>query len=370
MPASPAEGEQYAARVLPLVEDLEGYLFGLIRDALLADADAPDWAMSRLAQLQRLRAQAERATERTMRRLERLVSEVVLYAYNHGTALALNDAEILGVEVGGRPLPTAALSESLTQVAVAKLADAASTLPRLFTAVYSEAVAVGALEVATNRATRLQAAQHVLDRLLSDGVRGFRDRGGRNWSLESYVEMAVRTVTGQSAVLGYTDQLARVGIDLVQVSDSPRECPLCRPWEGEILSIGGQIGAVFVAPATGGAPVLVKTAGTVAAAKSAGLQHPNCTHRLTAYLPGATKVVQPQANPAGYVAKQRQREIERAIRRWKRREQLALTDETAGKARAKVRDWQGSLREHIDANDLKRLRYREQIGTEDAPLAR
>jgi len=93
------------------------------------------------------------------------------------------------------------------------------------------------------------------------------------------------------------------------------------------------------------------------------------THRLVAYLPGATKV-KATKSPDGYDAKQRQRAIERHVRAWKRREQLALTDEAAAKARRKVRAWQGALREHVDANDLKRLRHREQVGTAGTPLAR
>jgi hypothetical protein len=32
-------------------------------------------------------------------------------------------------------------------------------------------------------------------------------------------------------------------------------------------------------------------------------------------------------------------------------------------AAAKIRDWQRVLRKHIDANDLRRLTRREQIGT-------
>jgi len=40
---------------------------------------------------------------------------------------------------------------------------------------------------------------------------------------------------------------------------------------------------------------------------------------------------------------------------------VALDDLEAAKARAKVREWQGRLREHTEAYDLRRLRYREQI---------
>ena len=48
---------------------------------------------------------------------------------------------------------------------------------------------------------------------------------------------------------------------------------------------------------------------------------------------------------------------------------MALTPKTAAKARRKVRDWQSRIREHVDTNDLKRLRAREQVGTVEMPIA-
>ena len=41
---------------------------------------------------------------------------------------------------------------------------------------------------------------------------------------------------------------------------------------------------------------------------------------------------------------------------------MALDDAAARAAQAKVREWQERLREHVAANGLKRLSYREQIG--------
>ena len=369
MPASPADGEQYARQVLTIVGDLEARLFTMLRRALKDQPDSPTWEARRLAEVQRIRQYAARDTRRALVELEDLIRDLVLHAYNHGAALALDDLDELGRPIAGGGLSGVAASETFRNAAMRSLGGLDRVLPQLLSAAYTEAVAAGAVEVLSGGNTRLQASQHVLDRLLSDGIRGFTDSAGRNWSLESYVEMATRTVTGQAAVQGHTDQLQKAGIDLVQVSDSPRECPLCRPWEGKVLSIGGAVGAVIAPNVRTGEVTTVKVAGSVADAKAAGLQHPNCTHRLVAYLPGATKL-KATPNADGYEAKQRQREIERRIRSWKRREQLALTDEAAAGARRKVRQWQGALRQHVDANDLKRLRHREQIGTATEPLAR
>jgi len=159
--------------------------------------------------------------------------------------------------------------------AAEQAAQAIRAVPSQLMAVYRQAVQAGVSEVLGGQNTRLQAAQHVLDRLVSNGITGYRDAAGRNWSLTSYVEMAVRTGAGQAAVQGHVDALQSAGVDLVKVSDSPRECPKCRPWEGKVLSLSGQVGAVLVPSAIGEGAVRVDVEDTLEGARGAGFQHPN-----------------------------------------------------------------------------------------------
>lgn len=128
----------------------------------------------------------------------------------------------------------------------------------------------------------------------------------------------------------------------------------CRPWEGELLSISGEsVGDVVDGH---------RIRATVRQAKAAGLMHPSCRHDLRPYIPGLTKPMTHTADPAGDAARQRQRAIERQIRKWKRRESAAIGAPEAKAARAKVREWQSEMRSHLDATGGKRLRYREQVG--------
>lgn len=656
MPASPADGDLYAHQVARLVDDLEATLLRLLSTLLAKDTktETRTWAIERLAELQWLKTKAQRATAETMAMVEREIREAILAAYNHGTATAVHDLDRAGYDFtpGGLPATTTALNLATEPTIMVR--RAAAMVPEILGAAYQQAIAAAATEVLGGGSTRLQAAQRVLDRLLSDGIRGFTDARGRRWSLDTYVEMAVRSTTGQAAVAGHVAQLQAVGVDLVEVSDSPRECPLClipgtivegpaptgrarseytgnvvsittasgkhltgtpdhpvltprgwvrlkdlhpgdevvsntgehdisrvmpndiqvptrievagegvlplllagptrrdlddhwsyreiravlphagllgktdasfieplrqllligrvgttapllgpydtslglvrpglaaaggvgrrshglallgsgglpafshdvgalgrqdvgvhlaqsalnavmtgpclnasaskivghyptadaeggaellralsghvafdeviglsirqfsghvwdlstepswflangivthncRPWEGKVLSLSGRVGAVIVPSVTDGESVTVKVAGTLAEAKRAGLQHPNCTHRVTAFLPGATKPIAAQADSRGYDEKQQQRSLERKVREWKRREALALTDDARTTARRKVRYWQGRIRAHVDEHDLKRLRYREQAGSAVAPLA-
>jgi len=371
VPASPADGDLYAHRVARLVDDLEATLLRLLAQLLAKDTktETRTWAIERLAELQWLKGKAQRATAETFAAVEREIVAAILAAYNTGTASAVADLDAAGFDYrpGGLPATTTALA--LASEPTVMVRRAAAMVPEILAAAYREAVAAGAADVLSGGATRLAASQRVLDRLLADGIRGFTDSRGRRWSLDTYVEMAVRSTTGHAAVAGHVAQLQAVGLDLVVVSDSPRECPLCRPWEGKVLSLSGQVGAVIVPSVTGGDPVTVRVAGTLAEAKAAGFQHPNCRHGVTAYLPGATNLVAPEHDSRGYEAGQEQRALERKVREWKRREALALTPEAAAKARRRVRHWQSEIRKHVAEHDLKRLRYREQAGTPAAPLA-
>ena len=96
----------------------------------------------------------------------------------------------------------------------------------------------------------------------------------------------------------------------------------------------------------------------------------NCKHRDTAYTPGDPTPTVPQAseeeNARQYEASQRQRQIERNIRKWKKRESVALDDSEARSAKSKVRQWQAEQRAHVNSHSyLTRLPHREQIRTGD-----
>jgi hypothetical protein len=187
-------------------------------------------------------------------------------------------------------------------------------------------------------------ADHTLQQAAGKGITGFADQRGREWGLRSYVEQTVQHETGQSVIEGFTDRLEAEGDDLVIVTESPHPCPLCDPWEHRVLSVSG---------ADPKRP-------SMATAREAGLFHPNCHHTIFAWKPGFTWPPHSLHNlPGTYEATQRQRDIERHIRSWKRREAAALDDVTRVKAASKVRHWQAELRKHLKAEGLKRSRQRE-----------
>lgn len=362
--------DDLVATLLDLYTGVEQRLARDIAASLKAGIDSPDWAQAKLAQLGQLRARTQRILAKLGQDSDDRVRQAIALAAQRGSQQALRELHIQA----DAPLPDLArIVDALPGVgALIRLArELALTLRSTHTQilrwtldVYREVIARTALpEILLGVQTRRQAAQRAWEQLLDKGVTGFQDVSGRRWELASYVEMAARTGTAQAMRQGHMDRLTDAGEDLVIVSDSPRECELCRPWERKVLSLSGRnVGRVLREDEIVDDRIIAVQVTSYAVARAAGLHHPNCTHSTSLYLPGVTKVDNATADPDGYEAKQRQRAIERHIRKWKKRSIAAIDPAAKKKADVKVREWQAALRQHIDEHGLKRLRYREQVG--------
>jgi len=203
--------------------------------------------------------------------------------------------------------------------------------------------------------TRKQAMQAALNRWADMGISGFMDKAGRRWEISSYCEMASRTAMARAHVEGKLARITESGRSLVIVSDSPDECPLCRPWEGRILAVGDYHAA--------GLPKGVHVAGTLSEAIEDGLFHPNCTHDVNPYIAGLTLPMKQTQNPMGYQERQRQRELERNIRKWRRRESVAMTPESKARARAKADEWNERSASFHEQTGRRRMYDRERYMT-------
>ena len=116
--------------------------------------------------------------------------------------------------------------------------------------------------------TPRQAAKRIVSGLTKNGVEAFTDKAGRNWSLESYSRMVVRTTSREANTQGVINRLVERGRDLVEVSSHGGSCELCAPWDGAILSISGD-----------------SEHPSLAEAEADGLFHPNCAHVIVPYVP-------------------------------------------------------------------------------------
>ncbi|MFE0877309.1 phage minor capsid protein [Streptomyces smyrnaeus] len=377
MSIHPGMVEPLAERTRDLYAGAEERLLGIIARQLAAGLDAPGWAERKLAAIQQLRRASQAVVDELGKATSLDVFDVVAESYNIGHRAAV--AELGALDDDARRLvdevtPQAQAVDRIAQETVDRLTATHRSILRAVVDGFRDIVSTVVGDVALGTATRRQATQNAMQRFADRGIRAFVDRAGRRWQLTSYAEMAVRTATARAATEAHTRTLTDAGIELVIVSDAPRECPLCRPWEGRILAIDGPTGkrTIETEHATeDGRTVRVRVAGSLDEARRAGLQHPNCRHSVSAYTPGLTVAEQAVSDPTGYEAGQRQRAIERHIRKWKRREAAAVSPEAQRAARAKTRQWQGTMRDHLAAHpDLRRLRAREQPGASNLPKPR
>ncbi|MEU3321578.1 phage minor capsid protein [Streptomyces sp. NPDC006785] len=375
MPIQPAMAEDLSATVRDLYGDAEQRLLALVARQLDGGFEAPGWAVAKLRDIQPLRRAAQGVVDALGSAMQLEVFSAVTEAYDVGARAglaelgALSDADarrIAGNTPGARAV------DRLAAETIELVTETHRGILRGVEDGYRQVIAESSATPLLGVDTRRQATQSAMARFADRGLRSFVDRCGRSWQMTSYAEMAVRTAIGRAAVEAHGDKLRAAGISLVIVSNAPHECPLCAPFEGKVLSLDGPGGArtVEMEHATDDDRIVrVDVAGSLDDARRHGLQHPNCRHSTSAYLPGVTRTpVEHSEDPDGYAASQRQRAIERAIRKWKNRSASALTPEGKRAAEARVRAYQGKMREHLAAHpELIRQREREQPGASNLP---
>jgi hypothetical protein len=368
--------EDLAAAITRLYEDAELAIIERLRQALAEGIESPLWAEIKLRSIGDLRAAVEEITDALQTDANGAVARALATAYGRGRQAAV--AELGALDIGRelqarRVLPNAPAVDRLAASYAQDTRPLYQRITRAVVDVFRGVVSRVAAGPLLGIETRRQASQRALDQFARRGVSGFTDRSGRNWELAAYAEMAVRSVTARAAIEGHIDALAEIGVGLVVVSDAPLECPLCAPWEGEVLTLSGPPGPQALRVEHAIQPeglfeptrtLVVHVAGSLIEARAAGLFHPNCRHSLSAYLPGVTTRPPHHATPGTtYEDTQRQRAIERNIRAWKRRQAAAMDEVQRRRAGQFVRKWQAEARKNVAAHpDLRRKPQREQIG--------
>ena len=332
------------ADLAALYEDAELRMLSIIAKRLKAGAEAPDWAVSKLYELEMVKLEMRKDLAKWAPTAATRVKNLIKGAYTGGEAEALATLVKAKMPTATAPIvENKALTKLLSETTQSVL-GVHSTVLRSVDDAYRSVVREASSGMLLGSDTRADAVQQALNRFADKGITGFVDKKGRNWEMRSYVEMAVGTASHRASTQGHLDKLQASGHDLVVVSDHKGECDPCRKWEGKVLSISG----IFHEG----------SAGTVDEARSAGLEHPGCRHRYGIWIEGVSKPPTPQGKPADYEARTQQRGMERQIRAWKRR--AAVGDPKAGPY---IKAWQKKLREHVDKHGLKRRSDREQLLT-------
>lgn len=376
MPLSAQQADNEHVRLLIAeYERLELVLLEMVATRLQKNQTAPDWVNQRLNEVYELRQAAALQVTQLVNNNPQLIDEAINHAARDGIAGANTDlaaAEAAGAtpSTGRMLLNTAGTAITTDTRAIALLKqEAYVALNTLNTGIlratedmYRKVVAQTTGTVISGVETRIQSTQRALDEYARHGIKGFIDKSGRRWSMTAYAEMATRTAATRALTQSHQDRLSQRGYDLVVISSHPRPAPQCQPYERQVLSLSGMnSGTVEVESALTGKMTTIRVKASIETAQSKGLFHPNCRHTSSIWLPGVTDTSPTEANDEGYEDTQKLRYLERQTRDWKRRSATALTPDVKKRANAKVRDWQGKIREHVDESGVGRRRDREQI---------
>lgn len=383
----PTASEHAAALISAYVLAEAQLLAGFTR-ILRAAEISQEGALTALPKLRRLVA---RIVQR-LARGDRVAEAMVSAAIDRGTGIARQQTKTLraviraaGVDArggsrgpgGGRPpgrgvalpeddepfnlsLPHAdRAAQTIRDDIVSELQDVRRRITRLPDDIYKMIAPHGAIyQVLDNDVTPAQAQAMAWRVFVSQGITGFTDKSGRDWSLSAYVEMAVRTASMRAQNTSHLERMLAIGVEYFTVPPSAHPCPLCFPWQGRVIT------AVPIA----NPDPRITVAGTLEQAIAAGLFHPNCAHVLIPVYPGIT-VLEPgvwtDELQREYTLSQRQRAIERDIRKAKRQLEHALTPEARAEAKSRLDRQFARMRAFINETGFARDRRREQTDLTD-----
>ncbi|MCR0301463.1 phage minor capsid protein [[Clostridium] innocuum] len=205
-----------------------------------------------------------------------------------------------------------------------------------------------------------KAIDKATEDFLAKGIDCIVYSNGRHVNIADYAEMALRTASHRATLLGEGSKRDELGVHLVFVSAHANACKLCLPWQGQIL-----IDDVFSHPSKEYIARYKDRYKLLSDAIKAGLLHPNCRHTLATYFEGVTRLPKPQDPEkalGNYNIEQKQRKLEREIRKRKRILAGIVDDEDQKEARANLRQAQKNLRDFLEEHpEFKRSHRREKV---------
>ena len=229
--------------------------------------------------------------------------------------------------------------------------------------------AQSALNVATGQVvTGVESFNRALnlatDKMVANGITGFVDHGGHQWSPEAYVAMDMRTTFHNVSRRAFWDRNEEYANDLYLVSQHPGARPLCYPWQCKVISRKDEARDV-----TDGAgdSVHVWAQSETTYGEPAGLFGINCGHHPMLFVPGATMVPElrqdEEENTRQYAESQKQRSLERDFRAARLKLEVekarGADEQTVREAREGVRKADEQLGRFCDETGRKRRRERE-----------
>lgn len=187
-----------------------------------------------------------------------------------------------------------------------------------------QAAAQAVDEISQKKLTTL-AVDEASKNFLTGGLNCIEYSDGRRVNIASYAQMAVRTASLRTHLMGEGNFRASIGRTLVKVTTHGGACKLCTKWQGKVL-----VDDVY----SGGKPDGKHT--LLSEAMAQGFLHPNCRHGITTYYPELEEDEDEVINPVSAVKEKLQQEYNyynRLGKSWKRREKGSLDPTNRKKAK-------------------------------------
>lgn len=271
-------------------------------------------------------------------------------------------------QAGIASVPGAGMTPALASTATDLSREMATTLARL-----GPSMAAWMPSAYTHAGILLGSTQDdaamLASRYLARGIPGKRYANGTWMPIGSYAEMVARTISHEASITARTESMMSAGMPFASIVTAHDACASCAANRGKIWSLDGRAAGSYTVPIAGGGSRVVVVAGPISAASARGshFRGPNCRCQVVNYAPGAPVVKGPKHDAKAEKERDRQRALERDIRRWKYREMTALDPTEKENARRRVRAAQGRMRDFLGETGRTRRPYRESTSWASGP---
>ena len=247
---------------------------------------------------------------------------------------------------------------------------------RLTDDVYRQTLNRVQLAMSTGSMTLNKAIDTAVEDFINAGINCIEYKDGRRVNIADYVRMALRTTSTRAALQGKSEKYKALGYDTVAVSSYGMCSPTCLPYQGRVYindaftSWSGETQIRADGLTYGKSNYCGKWFPLLSSAIAGGLFHPNCRHGISMWRDGdpLPETLDNSETERRYKLEQQQRELERAIRKAKRKAEGFTDPENVAMAKAQLKEKQKQLREFIDktnadegAEVLRRDSGREKI---------
>lgn len=334
-----------------------------------------DWELRKLMDIGQLTSENAKIINEAVKR----VPEFIRDSLEESSRIALDDIEkqiekaINAGAIEKAPTDgTVDVIQTLSKQAIDKANLVNTTMLESAREAYTQAVQFIAsqttMAITTGTETRVPAIVDAIKRLSNNGIYGFVDRAGREWSPEAYMNMVTRSTVHNTSIEAIKARQEDYNSDIFRISSHTGARPLCYPYQGKYYCWGSQ-GGTFTDG--NGKRHTYKPISSTSYGEPAGIFGINCGHYPEPQIPGVTipssvRTQSKKENDKEYNERQMQRSIEREIRVAKRTEKalrLAGEEKVADDYHRVVLDKQAKMREFIKKTGRTRRYDREKVIT-------